>query len=162
MVEYLVSLSKHAGLDVDKKLAARGQEIIVDGATLASGATMDSCTDCHSGVGDAFEIGADNGGYPELNDYGSQLWLKEFIKDPGTEQFYGDKNKMPAYAEKMSEQSLELLVRWMTGDYAETHVEEYPSLQEELAAAKSKGSGSEEAPKDKKAPDTPDDGKSTE
>ena len=135
MVEYLVSLAQHSHVSVDKKLAARGKEILVDGAALASGAEIDACTDCHAGLGEPFELGTDNYEYPELNGYGSAEWLKAFIRDPGTAQFYGEKNKMPGYADKMSERELDLLVRWMTGDYPETHVEEYESKQAELAEA---------------------------
>ena len=32
----------------------------------------------------------------------------------------------------MSPAELDLLVRWMTHDYPETHVEDYPSLSDEL------------------------------
>lgn len=135
MVEYLVSLAEHAQVTVDEKLAARGKEILVDGAALASGDEIDACTDCHGGLGDPFELGVDNYGYPELNGYGTDQWLKAFIRNPGTPQFYGEKNQMPAYADKMSDQELDLLVRWLTGDYPETHVEEYPSREKELAAA---------------------------
>ncbi|MDA0282238.1 MAG: hypothetical protein O3B86_02680 [Planctomycetota bacterium] len=42
---------------------------------------------------------------------------------------------MPAYAEKMTEEELDLLVRWMTGDYFETHVEDYTSRFAEVYGA---------------------------
>ena len=62
-------------------------------------------------------------------------WLKAFLSDPGTEQFYGLKNHMPGYAERMTEEELDLIVRWMLRDYAETHVEDYESRRKELAEA---------------------------
>ena len=82
-------------------------------------------------------MGTDNGGIPELNGYGSTAWLKAFVENAGSEQFYGEKNQMPVFAEKISAKNLDLIVRWMTGDYAETEVHDYPSkvkeLQEQLA-----------------------------
>ena len=74
-------------------------------------------------------------GYPDLAEYGSAKWLKAFISDPGSDQFYGAKNHMPAYADKMNAKDLDLLVRYMTGDYHETHVEDYPSRITEVFGA---------------------------
>jgi hypothetical protein len=42
---------------------------------------------------------------------------------------------MPAYADKMNAKDLDLLVQWMTGDYYETHVEDYPSRISEVFGA---------------------------
>ena len=53
--------------------------------------------------------------YPSLTGYGGKEWLREFIAHP--EHFYGDYNAMPAFAERLSDEQLDLLVRWMTGDY---------------------------------------------
>ena len=42
---------------------------------------------------------------------------------------------MKAYpAEQISDEELSLLVRWLTGDYLPTKVEDYPNRLEELAA----------------------------
>lgn len=79
-----------------------------------------TCSNCHAGAGGEFEAGTDNSGVPELNGYGSPDWLREFIRDPGSAQFYGDKNKMPAFAEKLSPRELDLLVRFLTGDYLDS------------------------------------------
>ena len=60
----------------------------------------------------------------------SQKWLKAFIRDPS--KFYGDKNQMPAYNhDALNDRDLDLLVRWMTGDY-ETEVHVYPSRLKEV------------------------------
>lgn len=115
MVEFFVAQSGHAGLTIDEDLAARGEEILSSGE-LTSGSFM-SCSDCHAEVGGTFVKGAENGGIPELNEYGSPAWLAAFIENPGHDQFYGDKNKMPPYAEKLSEHELTMLVRFFTGDY---------------------------------------------
>lgn len=124
MVEYLVSLSGRSDLSVDAELATKGAEILETGE-LTSEDSFDSCLDCHSGYDGDFEVAAENGGYPELNRYGSYQWLSEFIKNPGSDQFYGDKNLMPGYADKLSARDLDLLVRWMIGDYPPTHVKDY-------------------------------------
>ncbi|MCA9217693.1 MAG: cytochrome b N-terminal domain-containing protein, partial [Planctomycetales bacterium] len=133
MIEYLASLSGNPQLELDGDKLARGEEII-SGGELTSG-SISSCTDCHAGIGSDFELGAENGGYPELNQYGSVAWLKAFIQHPESEQFYGERNVMVSYAEKLSEHELDMLARWLAGDYAESHVHDYPSKLDELDAA---------------------------
>jgi ubiquinol-cytochrome c reductase cytochrome b subunit len=136
LVEALVAMRSWPGDEdvFDAKLVARGQQIL-DGEPLADGTEISSCTDCHDTIGSDFELTGDGAGYPDLAEYGSATWLKAFIGDPGTDQFYGAKNHMPAYAEKMTPEDLDLLVRWMTGDYYETHVEDYPSRITEVFGA---------------------------
>ena len=56
--------------------------------------------------------------------------MKSFLSNPAAAQHYGEKNQMPAYAERMTAGELELLVRWLTGDYAPTAVERYEDRQE--------------------------------
>ena len=52
---------------------------------------------------------------------------------------------MPAYGpNKISDRDLELLVRWMTKDYPESHVPDYPSRLDELAAVKPAAGASED------------------
>jgi ubiquinol-cytochrome c reductase cytochrome b subunit len=129
LVEYLVSLRSWRG-DVDQfneKLVARGRAIL-DGEPLADGTEITSCIDCHDTLGEEFEYTGEGSGYPDLAGYASADWLKAFIRYPDSEQFYGEKNHMPAYGPtRMTEQEMDLLVRWMTKDYAPTEVEEYPS-----------------------------------
>jgi len=49
---------------------------------------------------------------------------------------------MPAYGEtKLSDGELDLLVRWMTGDFPATTVEDYPDKLSELTAAISTQNG---------------------
>lgn len=128
LVEALVAMRDWSGDNesIDSKLVERGQQIL-DGEPLADGTEISSCTDCHDTIGSDFELTGEGYGYPDLAGYASAKWLKAFIGDPGTEQFYGAKNHMPAYGDKMNAKDLDLLVRWMTGDYHETHVEDYPS-----------------------------------
>lgn len=140
LVEYLVSLGERQDIDLDPDKIETGRTVAFEGA-LTSGDTAGACTDCHDTMqnddgGDAlFVLTGEGYGYPDISRYGSAVWLKAFLGDPGTEQFYGLKNHMPAYGERMTEAELDLLVRWMLRDYAPTEVEDYPSRREELAKA---------------------------
>jgi ubiquinol-cytochrome c reductase cytochrome b subunit len=126
MVEFLVAQSGRADLAIDQALAGRGQELIASGE-LAAG-TITTCDNCHASIGGEFTAGAQNGGTPELNGFGSQAWLTAFLADPGHEQFFGDRNAMPSFADKMSDAERNLLVRFLTGDYPPTGVEPYPAV----------------------------------
>ncbi len=124
MIEYLVSLSGRTDIELDAAMIARGEDLALNGEWTDSVTT--SCTDCHDTLGEEFEATGDgNGSYPDIAGYLSSEWLKAFIADPGTEQFYGDRNHMPAYAEKLTEEELDLLVRWFTGDYLKTEILDY-------------------------------------
>jgi ubiquinol-cytochrome c reductase cytochrome b subunit len=123
MVEYLTAQSGRADLEVDADLAARGEELL-RGGELTSG-SITTCDNCHAEVGGTFTLAAENGGIPELNGYGSAPWLTAIIKDAGHEQFFGDKNKMPPLADKIPQRELDLLVRYLTGDFPATHIPRY-------------------------------------
>lgn len=75
------------------------------------------CAQCHAmKAGDPEDEGG--GAAPDLNGYGSEQWLSQFIRNPGAEEFYGDKNVMPAFEEsKISNHELNLLVKWMRGEW---------------------------------------------
>ena len=96
-----------------------------------------SCADCHSTIGEPFaEISDDDAeGYPNLSGYGSAAWLKSFLSNPGAGQHYAGKNQMPAYAKRMTPSELQLLVRWLTGDYAETKVKPFEDRREKAVTA---------------------------
>ena len=146
LVEALVAMRNWKADEgtVDVALAERGQQIL-DGEPLADGTEISSCVDCHDTIGSDFEVTGEGYGYPDLAEYGSAKWLKAFISDPGSDQFYGAKNHMPAYADKMNAKDLDLLVRWMTGDYHETHVEDYPSRITDVFGAAPKAAAVETA-----------------
>ena len=118
--------------------------------------SVSTCTGCHSWqIGGKFEdlklVDADGeatgygNGYAVLTGYGSDAWLRAFIKNPA--HFYGEANKMPAFHyQKLQANDLDLLVKWMTGNYFETHVKDYPSrLDAILAAEKSAGVGARDS-----------------
>ena len=68
--------------------------------------------------------------------YASAEWLTDFIRNPGAGRHYGSRNRMKAYPpEQITDQELDLLVRWMTRNYLPTQVKDYPNRLEELAAA---------------------------
>ncbi|MEM7315166.1 MAG: cytochrome b N-terminal domain-containing protein, partial [Planctomycetota bacterium] len=123
IIEYMVSRAGRTDLKPDPKLVELGQAVAIDGNWAAGGT---SCTDCHDTMGDAFEdTGEGDGSYPDIAEYLSEKWLKAFIRNPGSDQFYSDRNHMPAYAEKMTDEELDLLVKWLRADYMPTHIEDY-------------------------------------
>ena len=130
VVEFLASETGWAK-DIDETKAERGRAIIIDYEPLADETEISSCADCHDTIGEDFALSNDEYYYPELAKYGSRAWLKAFIRNPHRSMFYGAKNQMPAYADKMTDAELDLLVGWMTGDY-ETEVDEYPSQKDRI------------------------------
>jgi ubiquinol-cytochrome c reductase cytochrome b subunit len=57
---------------------------------------------------------------PNLFAYGSKEWIKRMIHDPGAEDLYGyldEKDRMPAFRERLTDNDLETLVRFIQGDY---------------------------------------------
>ncbi len=116
IIEYLVSLSHRTDVQLNDRLVARGESLAIQGDWTAGVST--ACTDCHDTLGDPFEpSGEGNGSYPDIAEYLSAAWLRSFIANPGTDQFYSSRNHMPAYENKMTDGELDLLVRWLVGDY---------------------------------------------
>jgi ubiquinol-cytochrome c reductase cytochrome b subunit len=142
LIEFLVAEAGHS--DVDAERVAQGREVAIDGTWTGSLEGM-SCSGCHTTIGEEFAAIPDDDadGYPTMAKYGSQAWLKDFIRHPDAARHYGAKNRMPAYGEdKLSDTELDLLVRWMTGDYPQTQVEDYPSQMTTLTEALGAASGS--------------------
>lgn len=109
--------------EVETEQVKLGEEIFKTG-TLPSGAMLSSaCTDCHTmKVRWQEEPLAENpdAGVPTLTGYAGYDWLKKFIEDPGHGEFYGDSNQMPAFQTRLTPEQIDLLVRWMIGDYQPT------------------------------------------
>ncbi|MEQ9066076.1 MAG: cytochrome c, partial [Gimesia chilikensis] len=104
------------------------QEVIQRGISVFSGVDFKDkagkvvefygyCAQCHAmKAGDPNEEGG--GAAPDFNGYGSEKWLIDFIRKPGAEHFYGEKNIMPSFEEsKISEHDIKLLVKWMRGEW---------------------------------------------
>ena len=117
LVAFMVAEAGLASAPVDPGVIQRGREVALDGILGAS------CIDCHESMGEPFDPDASGGsGYPDINKYLSADWLRDFIADAGHDQFYGSKNRMPAYQDKLTPRELDLLVRWLTRNYLPTQV----------------------------------------
>ena len=119
LVEFLYAQGGHAdAIASDDPLYLRGQSIFEEGLTLPMGDEeffADACSDCHTleARGATPEFDADS--LPNLTGYGSGAWLEKFISNPTA--MYGDNNAMPGFADQLSAREMEMLVRWLTGDY---------------------------------------------
>ncbi len=137
LVEFLAAEAGHGGIGIDQALAEKGRSVALNG-TWAGGAAGTSCASCHSTLGNAFTPVSDDAadGYPTLAGYASAAWLRDFIRHPNAKRHYGSKNQMPEYSpQQLSDPELDLLVRWMTHDYAPTTVAEYADRLELIRAA---------------------------
>lgn len=124
LVEFLAAQSGRVDQEAfDGKLVAAGKDIFKGGA-LKSGTLSSSCVDCHAmkAIGETESLGDGAGpGYPTLTGYAGREWLKQFLRTPGHADFYGDNNVMLAFDTlRLSDEELDLLVKWMTGDYYHT------------------------------------------
>ncbi|HLQ43417.1 MAG TPA: cytochrome c, partial [Planctomycetaceae bacterium] len=103
--------------DLTSPTVKRGRDIFTTGK-LAVGAFETNCLVCHSLKPRGEDSVLDEGGTaPMLTGYAGADWLREFLKNPGHSQFYGDNNAMPAFGDRVSEKELDLLVRWMAGEH---------------------------------------------
>ena len=125
LTEFLVAQSGRPQSPlVDPMLVAKGKELF----ELGTDAVTDSCIGCHAmhALGDEKALeGGGNG--PDLTGYGSEAWLKSFIGNPGSKDHYGDRNRMPGFAERLSEKEMQLLVDWMQHDWYEAPKDETAS-----------------------------------
>lgn len=121
LVEFLVAQSERADYGpYDPQLVATGREIFKSGK-LANGSLTASCSECHAmkPVGETESLGDGAGaGYPTLTGYGGVRWMRDFILNPGHDQFYGsDNNMMPAFEAKLNESEMKMLIDWFVKDY---------------------------------------------
>ena len=65
------------------------------------------CESCHS-----LEPG-EEGAAPNLAGYGSDRWLREFVRDPGNPLFYGKDNQMPVFGKRLSPNEIEAVVAFL-------------------------------------------------
>ena len=117
LIEYVVSQSGRTDLPpVDLESAATGRAVLVDGQ-LPGGGEVETCLDCHALTeADGTELLAEEDGYaPTLTGYGGTEWVRRMIARPG--EHYGDPNAMPAFQKQLSAGQIDLLARWLTGDY---------------------------------------------
>ena len=143
IVEFLYAQGGHAdAIAENEPLYEQGQSIFDNGLTLTMGddeVIVDACSDCHTlgARGETPEYDADS--LPNLTGYGSREWLAKFISNPAA--MYGDNNAMPAFADQLSAHEMEMLVRWLTGDYYQPEQiassSEITEKQEETESAES-------------------------
>jgi ubiquinol-cytochrome c reductase cytochrome b subunit len=118
LVDFVVAQSARPGRSPPAAaVLAKGRAIFQKG-TLNKGQLSSSCTDCHQlDQAGGKKSGDKQSGAPLLTGYGSAAWLKQFIGDPGLPTNYGENNHMPAFKTRLSAREIDLLARWMTGDY---------------------------------------------
>ena len=117
VVEYVASQSGRDDLaPYDGELIELGRAAVAEG-TLPGGGEIESCVGCHALVeADGTELLAEEDGYaPTLTGYGGTAWTRAMIARP--HEHYGDVNAMPAFESQLSERQLDLLAKWLTGDY---------------------------------------------
>jgi mono/diheme cytochrome c family protein len=93
--------------------------IEVFGAGGAAG-EIQACSECHTLEHPEILPGAGLVPAPDLTGHGSEEWLSAFIRNPSDARFYGDQNdRMPGFEKRLSADQIQLLVRWMRGDWYE-------------------------------------------
>ena len=138
LIEFLAAEAGHTPGDFDATLVEQGRKLATEG-TWAGAMNGTSCKSCHETIGDEFPAQpTDEGasGYPTMAKYGSAAWLKDFIRNPAAARHYGAKNQMTASTpEKLTDQDLDLLVQWMTGDYSPSTVPDYANQMDVVQKA---------------------------
>lgn len=136
LVEFLAAQSERADLaPFDEELVAKGLDTFENG-TIAKGELSMVCADCHAvkpaGADDV--LGTTEYG-PELTGYGGRAWLRSFIANPGAPEHYGstEHNAMPAFEKSLREQEIDLIARWLIGDYYKS--KEQTQTPEQIPAA---------------------------
>lgn len=131
LVEYLVSLGGRRDVTLDPKITKQGRVVFAEG-TLKTG-TVAACINCHDDPANKkFRPSTELFSYPDLTQIYSKAWLKDFINNPARQQHYGWKNQMPGFHSRLNAHDLDMLVRWMLGDYVETKIPPHESKVEEL------------------------------
>ena len=153
LVEFLAAEAGHAGTTYDAALVEKGRDLAIKGSW-AGALNGTSCASCHDTIGQDFPTQPDDStasSYPTLAKYASLAWLKDFIRHPDAARHYGAKNQMVVYSsQKLSDENLDLLVRWMTNDYTASTVHDYQDQLEVLKASLASNASGVAAPKGNK------------
>ncbi len=78
-----------------------------------------NCVDCHT-MGDPSQAEKKTQPSPDLFGWGSPRWTSRMIKNPSRSTHYGHleaDQKMPAFADQLTENDISALVRYIRGDY---------------------------------------------
>ena len=118
LVEFLYAQGDRSdALAATEAKVQRGREIFATGK-LTSGQFDSACSDCHAmqAKGEAEPISKDL--FPVLTGYAGKEWLKQFISDPQAHYAGPDGNNvMPGFQGQLTDKEMDLLIRWLTGDY---------------------------------------------
>ena len=118
LVEFLYAQGDRSdALAATEAKVQRGREIFATGK-LTSGQFDSACSDCHAmqAKGEAEPISKDL--FPVLTGYAGKEWLKQFISDPQAHYAGPDGNNvMPGFKGQLTDKEMDLLIRWLTGDY---------------------------------------------
>lgn len=123
LVEFLYAQSEREPFEeLDQQKIKQGRQLYEDGYSDDLDTELNNaCIECHTIKPLGEDEVLETYGYgPTLTGYASRAWLESFIKNPAAPEHYGyeeDMNAMPAFETQLTEQELELLVRWMVGDY---------------------------------------------
>ena len=108
----VMAISAEAKLPAQREADSKDAALIEEGRKLLTDITLD-CTDCH-----AWRT-IEGGTGPTFEGYGSAEWLREFLKNPAHDKFYGKRNdRMPAFGEssRLSAREVDMLIRWMRAE----------------------------------------------
>ena len=118
LVEFLYAQGARSdALLVTDPKVVKGREIFASGK-LTQGEFDSACSDCHAMHvrGEADPLSVDM--FPVLTGYAGKDWLNQFISNPQA-HYAGESgnNVMPGFKDQLTEKELDLLVRYLTGDY---------------------------------------------
>lgn len=123
VVEFLLSQGDRTDLGpVDQELAEKGREVFEIGSLdpNAEGAEERACLQCHEMVIGGAPLGSSGlSPAPELTQYGSEAWLRDFLLNPDAQHNYGSRNAMPSYKDRMSQAEFDILVKWLRRQWLE-------------------------------------------
>lgn len=120
VAQVVAALSAEARLPAQRSLESGEADLIEQGRAQIK---EFGCSDCHK-----FHDEGDLGMAPDLTGFGSREWLTGMIANAAHKRYFGDDNdRMPAFAEHedkpesniISPTNLNLLVRWLRGDWYE-------------------------------------------
>jgi ubiquinol-cytochrome c reductase cytochrome b subunit len=123
VVEFLLAQGDRSDLGpVDQELAAKGREVFELGSldANAEGAEERACLQCHEMKIGGTPLGTQGMAQaPELTDYGSEKWLRDFVLNPDAPHNYGDRNAMPSYKDRMTQEEFDILLKWLRRQWLE-------------------------------------------
>jgi ubiquinol-cytochrome c reductase cytochrome b subunit len=86
------------GGTVDAAKVARGKQLFSDAG----------CDECHDTTGTG-----GGAGVPDLGGRASLAWTRAFLANPSEDRFFGKKNQMPKFGERLSGTDLDALAAWL-------------------------------------------------